>query len=47
MDGLTTVSTVSSEKPLRAFPVGFFGTSLKRGANEMMNPAPQHKLWDY
>jgi len=39
MDGPTTVSTVSPEKPLkrlRAFLVAFF-TSLKRGANQIMN----------
>jgi hypothetical protein len=44
MYGSTTVSNGFPEKPLkwlRAFLLGFLVTSLKRGANEMMNPAPQ------
>ena len=47
MDGPKTVSTVSREKPLkllRAFLVSFFVTSLKRGANEMINLAQQSNL---
>ena len=44
-DEATTVSTVSPGKPLKRlkpFPVIFLVTSLKRGANEMMNPGTAH-----